>query len=282
LPETCLIVDSFSLVYRAFFGFPTSIKRQDGQIINAVLGFYNTISSLLEQFQPSYFIVAADHPEPTFRHLLYSDYKAQRPPMPEELRSQLPLIRELIDSLAAPVVQVAGYEADDVIGTLSRLTPDGVHCYIVSNDKDTLQLVTDDVTVISLNTKANKMYTPELVTYEMGVAPQQIPELKALMGDASDNIPGIPLVGPKTALKWLHTYGSLQGILANVHLLRGKAGQNLAERQEEVLLYRDLATINCRVPTLCCWRAGRVQFDENRLRATLDSLGIRASVPRVS
>lgn len=281
MSETCLIVDCLSLVYRAFFGLPATIKRQDGQTINAVLGFYNMVSSLLEQFQPSFLIVASDHPDPTFRHLLYSDYKAQRPPMPDELRSQLPLIEEVVESLGAPLVKVAGYEADDVIGTISRQVPEDVHCYIVSSDKDTLQLVTENVTVISPNNRANKMFTPELVAHEMGVTPKQIPELKALMGDASDNIPGIPLVGPKTAVRWLTTYGSLSNILANVHLLPGKAGENLAQRQEEVLLYERLTTIRHDVPALCCWQAGRVAFNEKNVRNTLDSLGIRASVPQV-
>ncbi len=115
----------------------------------------------------------------------------------------------------------------------------------------------------------------------MGVPPERIPELKALMGDASDNIPGIPLVGPKTAVRWLTTYGSLENILANVHLLPGKAGKNLAKRQEEALLYRRLATIRRDIPALCCWQAGRVSFNENRVRETLDSLGIRAAIPRV-
>jgi len=281
LPETCLILDCLSLVYRAYFGLPTTIRRQDGQAINAVLGFYNMVSSLLDQFRPSFLIIASDHPDPTFRHLLYSEYKAQRPPMPDELRGQLPLIAEIIHSLEAPLVRVAGYEADDVIGTISARVPHGVHCYIVSSDKDTLQLVTEDVTVVSPNNRANKVFTPELVTYEMGVPPEQIPELKALMGDASDNIPGIPLVGPKTAVRWLTAYGSLENILSNVHLLPGKAGENLANRQQDALLYRRLATIRRDVPALCCWRAGRVGFDEKRVRETLDSVGIRASVPEV-
>ncbi len=160
MPETCLILDCLSLVYRAYFGLPTTIRRQDGQAINAVLGFYNMVSSLLDQFRPSFLIIASDHPDPTFRHLLYSDYKAQRPPMPAELRGQLPLIAEIIHSLEAPLIKLAGYEADDVIGTISRQAPADVHCYIVSSDKDTLQLVTENITVVSPNNRANKVFTP--------------------------------------------------------------------------------------------------------------------------
>lgn len=281
MAKTCLVLDCLSLVYRAFFGLPSTIKKQDGQTINAVLGFYNTVCLLLEQFQPDFFIVASDHPQPTFRHLLYSEYKAQRPPMPQELRGQIPLIEELISSFDAPLLKVPGYEADDVIGTVTNQAPQGLHCYIISSDRDVLQLVSEDVTVVSPNNRANKMFTPELVEYEMGVPPERIPELKALMGDASDNIPGIPLVGPKTAVRWLTAYGSLENILKNSHLLRGKAGENLAERQEEALLYRHLATIKRDIPAVCSWQKGRLSFDSNRIRATLDALGIRASAPRI-
>lgn len=236
LSKTCLVLDCFSLVYRSFFGLPTTIKRQDGQPINAVLGFYNTISSLIEQFRPDYLFVASDHPTPTFRHKIFSDYKAQRPPMPEELRAQIPLIEELVESFNAPLIQLPGYEADDVIGTITAHAPEDVHCYIITTDRDALQLVNEQVTVVAPNRRANKMFTPELVEHEMGVGAELVPDLKALMGDASDNIPGIHLVGPKTAVRWLTTYGSLDAVLEHSHLLPGKAGQNLAENQKEALL----------------------------------------------
>lgn len=281
MPKTCLILDCFSLVYRAFFGLPTTIRRQDGQTINAVLGFYNTVSSLLEQFQPDYLFVASDHPTPTFRHNLFEDYKAQRPPMPKELRGQIPLIEELVHSLGAPLVQLPGYEADDVIGTITYYAPSDTHCYVITTDRDALQLVDDQITVVVPNSRANKMFTPELVEHEMGVPPELIPDLKALMGDSSDNIPGIPLVGPKTAVRWLTAFGSLDEVLTNSHLLKGKAGANLAERQEEALLYRHLATIQRDIPTFCCWQAGRLAFDEDQVRHTLDTMGIRASIPQV-
>lgn len=280
MSKTCLVLDCFALVYRSFYGLPTSIRTQNGQAINAALGFYNTVSSLIEQFQPDYLFVASDHPKPTFRHLLYSDYKAQRPPMPEELRSQIPLVEELIHSLEFPLIQEPGYEADDVIGTLTKQIPQGTHCYIITSDLDILQLVSPQVTVVTPNSRANKMFTPELVEHQMGVGPALVPDLKALMGDASDNIPGIPLVGPKTAVRWLTAHGSLDDILAKAHLLPGKAGENLAQRQEEALLYRRLATIDRNIPALCCWQAGRLSFDENEVRQTLDAMGIRASVPQ--
>lgn len=281
MSKTCLILDCFSLVYRAFYGLPTTIKRQDGQEINAVLGFYNTVTSLMEQFQPDYLFVASDHPSPTFRHKLFPPYKAQRPPMPEELRGQIALIEELVESFSAPLVKLEGYEADDVIGTITKHAPSNVHCYVITTDRDALQLVSDTVTVVTPNSRANKVFNPELVKHEMGVTPELVPDLKALMGDSSDNIPGIPLVGPKTAVRWLDKYGTLDAIIENAHHLPGKAGRNLAEHTEEALLYRHLATIERNVPTYCCWESGRLAFDERELRATLESLGIRASIPQV-
>jgi DNA polymerase-1 len=281
LTKTCLVLDCFALAYRAYYGLPSSIRTRSGQAINAVLGFYNTIFSLIEQFRPDYTVVASDDPEPTFRHNLYSEYKAQRPPMPEDLKSQLPLIREVIAGLELPLLQVPGYEADDVIGTIAKNLPPATHCYVVTTDRDTLQLASETVTIVTPNSKANKVYTPEIVEYEWGVPPKRIPDLKALMGDRSDNIPGVPLVGPKTAVRWLTAYGSLENLLSKAHRIKGKAAQNLAAYEEEALLYKHLATINCSVPTVVCWRQARLDFEPAALRQTLDSLGIRAAVPQV-
>jgi DNA polymerase-1 len=279
--STCLILDCFSLVYRSFFGLPTSIRRQDGQAINAVLGFYNTLTSLIKQFRPDYLFVASDHPSPTFRHALFPPYKQQRPPMPEELRGQIELIEELIASFRVPLVRIAGYEADDIMGTISSYAPPGTHCYIITTDRDALQLVSGRVTVIVPNSRANKLFTPELVQHELGVAPELVPHLKALMGDASDNIPGIPLVGPKTAVRWLDMFGSLDELLENAHLLPGKAGRNLEENKENARLYLRLATIERSVPTYRCWQAGRLDFAGQEVRRTLESIGIRAPIPEL-
>jgi DNA polymerase-1 len=280
--STCLILDCFSLVYRSFFGLPTTIRRQDGQIINAVLGFYNTLTGLMKQFQPDYLFVASDHPSPTFRHGLFPDYKGHRPPMPQELRGQIELIEEVIASFQVPLISFAGYEADDIMGTMTRYAPEGTHCYVITTDRDALQLVSEHVTVVVPNSRANKMFTPELVRYEMGVTPELVPDYKALVGDASDNIPGISLVGPKTAVRWLDMFGSLDELIASAHLLPGKAGRNLEENKENARLYRELATIERSVPTYCCWQAGRLAFEEQEVRRTLDSLGIRASIPEIS
>lgn len=276
------MLDCFALTYRAYFGMPDTIRTRSGQAINAVLGFYNTVYSLIEQFRPEYLIVASDHPEPTFRHNLYSQYKAQRPPMPEDLKSQLPLIREVIESLEIPLVEVAGYEADDVIGTITKNLPADTHCYVITSDRDALQLSNEQVTIVAPNSRANKVYTPEIVQYEWGVAPSRIPDVKALMGDSSDNIPGVPLVGPKTAVRWLTAYDSLENLLEHTHQLKGKAAENLAAHKDEAKLYKFLATIHCSVPTMVCWQKAKLSFDPRVLRQTLDQMGIMAAIPEVS
>lgn len=280
--ECCIIIDGFALVYRAYFGLPNSIRNIDGTAINAVLGFYNTLSSLINHMQPKYLVAVFDHHEPTFRHKLYPQYKANRPPMPEDLQAQLPLIKELLTACSIPIIKLPGYEADDVIGTLTRALPDDTEAYVVTVDRDTLQLVNERVTVLIPNSRENKIYTPDTVKAETQVAPELIPDLKALMGDSSDNIPGISLVGPKTAVKWLKRFGSLEAILAEADQLPGKAGANLRASKELALLYKNLTTIRTNAPIMCCWNHCRLTADFRPLHATLEEIGIRAKLPQTA
>jgi len=282
LTDNCLILDCFSLTYRAFFGMPTTIRTRQGTAINAVLGFYNTLTSLIKHIQPRYVVVASDYPEKTFRHHLFPSYKGQRPPMPDELRSQLPLIREVLDSFGIPVIEIPGFEADDVMGTIAQHLPPGITGYIVTTDRDALQLVNDQISIFVPNSKANKIYTPETVEAEWHVPPRLIPDLKALMGDNSDNIPGVPKVGPKTAVKWLQQYGSLEGLLADSEAIKGKVGENLRQYKQEALLYKELATIKTDVPILTCWRSNQLKLDREALRQTLLDIGIAARLPETS
>lgn len=260
---------------------PTTIRTIKGKAINAALGFYNTLTKLIDQIQPSYLVVAFDNPEPTFRHKMYDEYKANRPPMPEELKLQLPLIRAILTACKIPILELPGYEADDIIGTITRSLPSNTEAYVVTLDRDTLQLVTDEVSVLVPNSNQNKIYTPDIVKYEWKVSPKLIPDIKALMGDSSDNIPGIPLVGPKTAVKWLKQYGDLDNLLANADRLSGKAGANLRNNPDHALLYRDLATIRVNVPITWCWQSLKLTNNFSQLRETLDEIGIRAKLPQV-
>ncbi len=275
-----LILDSFSITYRAFFGLPTTIRTRQGQAINAALGFYNTLSSLLNQIQPHFVAVASDCKAATFRHDLFPSYKAQRPPMPDELKGQLPLIRQLVGAAGIPIFELPGYEADDVIGTLSVLLPPDTEAFIATTDRDALQLVNPKVSILVPSARENRIYTPETVEHEYHVKPAHIPDLKALMGDASDNIPGVPKVGPKTATKWLQTYGTLENLLQHRHELKGKVGESLRSHSSEVVLYKQLATIDKNVPLLFCWQALTLTRDFAPLREALETIGIRAPLPQ--
>ena len=280
--ECCIIIDGFALVYRAYYGLPTTIRNINGTAINAVLGFYNTISSLINQLQPRYFLAVFDHHEPTFRHKLYPPYKANRPPMPEDLQQQLPLIKQLLTACQIPIITLPGYEADDIIGTITGSLPEHTEAYVVTVDRDTLQLVNSHVTVIIPNSRGNRIYTPDTVKLEMEVQPELIPDLKALMGDPSDNIPGISLVGPKTAVKWLKRYGSLEAVLAAADQLPGKAGANLRASKDEALLFKHLTNIRVDAPIICCWNQCRLTADFSPLHSTLEEIGIRAKLPRTA
>lgn len=279
MQDSCLILDGFSLIFRSFFGMPARIRTTEGQPINAVLGFYNSLQRLINQIQPTYVVAAFDYPEPTFRHAMYPEYKANRPPMPEDLKSQLPLIRRILRTGGIPILEMPGFEADDVMGTVSRILPSSTEAYIVTSDRDALQLVNSQVTVLVPDRRENRIYTPQTVAAEWGVSPSQIPDLKALMGDASDNIPGVPLVGRKTAVRWLTHYQDLDALLHQASELRGKAGENLRRFHDSARLYRQLATIRCSAPILWCWQSCRLALDTDALRATLDQIGIRARLP---
>ena len=282
MKDTCLILDGFSLTYRAYFGMPDTIRTRSGLAINAVLGFYNTLTSLINQIHPRYLVVAFDLPHPTFRHTMYQPYKAQRPPMPLDLRAQIPLIREVLAACNIPILALQGYEADDILGTITRLLPPETEAYVVTTDRDALQLVTNNVSVLVPNSRENKIFTPHIVKHEWQVPPKLIPDLKALMGDASDNIPGVPKVGPKTAVKWLTAYGSLENTLAAADTIKGKVGESLREHKEQTILYKDLATIRVDAPIVWCWKSLALTQDFSPLRETLERIGIRASLPRTS
>lgn len=282
MKDCCLILDGHALTYRAFFGVPDRIRTVKGKAINAVLGFYNTLSSLINQIHPDYLVVAFDLPEPTFRHLLYEEYKANRPPMPEDLKYQIPLIRQLLESFEIPILELPGYEADDIVGTLTKFLPNKhTEAYVVTTDRDALQLVNDNVSVLVPNSRENKIYTPAVVEHEWQVTPSLIPDLKALMGDNSDNIPGIPLVGPKTAVRWLNKFGTLEQVLANADQLPGKAGENLRNNLTEAKLYKELATIQLNVPITWCWQSLKLVNDFSPVRDTLEEIGIRAKLPNI-
>ena len=250
--DRLLLLDGHSLAYRAFFALPPeNFSTTTGQPTNAVFGFTSMLINVLADEQPSYVAVAFDRGEPTFRHEQYVEYKANRRETPADFRSQLSLIFEVLDALGIQRLSVPGYEADDIIATLTcQATDAGMDVLIVSGDRDNLQLVNDHVTVLMTRRGISEMtrFTPEEVTAKYGLTPTQYPDFAALRGDPSDNLPSIPGVGEKTAAKWVAEFGSLSELVNRVDEVKGKAGDMLREHLGGVIRNRQLTELARDVP----------------------------------
>lgn len=263
--NTLILVDGHALLYRAFFAFPT-LTTKSGLMINAIYGFTRVLLSVIKDQAPKYLAVAFDTPKPTFRHTQYVGYKAQRKEMPQELQGQIEGVKEIVKVLNIPQFALEGYEADDIIGTLSaQITADHknnghTHVLIVTGDKDAFQLVNDDVHVLvpAHGKSGEQEFDPEAVEKKMGVRPNQIIDYKALSGDASDNIPGIKGVGPKTAVRLLQEYGTVDQMYQEIKaqsekvktskVLKGSTLTKIVEGYESAKLSQALATIDQQVP----------------------------------
>ncbi|WP_308635012.1 DNA polymerase I [Paenibacillus silvisoli] len=245
-----VLIDGNSIIYRAFFAMPP-LTNSSGLHTNAVYGFTTMLLKLLEEERPTHMLVAFDAGKVTFRHEGYAEYKGGREKTPPELSEQFPVLKELLRSFSIAQYELPGYEADDIIGTLSRIADEnGVETVVVSGDKDMLQLASDHVT-IALTRKGVtdvERYDPAQIQERYGLTPLQIIDLKGLMGDTSDNIPGIPGVGEKTALKLLHEFGSVEGVLANTNEIKGKMKEKVEAHQDDALMSKKLATIYREVP----------------------------------
>ena len=240
-----ILVDGSSYLYRAFHVPNLQVlANASGQPTGAVYGVVNMLKKLLNDEQPSHIAVVFDAKGKTFRHEAYQEYKANRPPMPDELQSQIEPLYNVIRAMGLPLISEAGVEADDVIGTLAVQAAEQGHQVLVSTgDKDMAQLVNDHVTLV--NTMSNTKMDASGVKEKFGVTPRQIIDYLALMGDKSDNIPGVPSVGPKTAAKWLNEYDSLEGVVKNAEAIKGKVGEKLREHIDQLPLSKDLTTIRC-------------------------------------
>jgi DNA polymerase-1 len=279
-----ILIDGSSIAFRAFFAMPT-LTNAAGMHTNAVYGFATMLLKLIEEEKPTHMLVAFDAGKITFRHEGYEDYKGKREKTPPELSEQFPLIKELLDALGVAHYELENYEADDIIGTLSRLAEEaGRETLIVTGDKDMLQLVSDRVTVAITRKGISEVerFTPAAIKEKYGLEPLQIIDLKGLMGDPSDNIPGIPGVGEKTALKLLHEYGSVENVLANAANLKGKMRENVERHREDALMSKRLATIFREVPL----DRGEADiafkgWDRHKLAAALKKLGFRSLMERL-
>ncbi len=244
-PKPLVLVDGSSYLYRAFHAMP-NLNNSRGEPTGAVYGVTNMLRKLLNDYEPEHIAVVFDAPGKTFRDELFEQYKAHRPSMPDELRSQIEALHAIVEAMGLPLLMISGVEADDVIGTLAaQATGNGMHTLISTGDKDMAQLVDEHVSLI--DTMKDAHYDRQAVIDKFGVPPERIVEYLALIGDTSDNIPGVPKVGPKTAVKWLQEYGSLDALVQHAADIGGKVGENLRASLGFLPLSRQLATIKCDV-----------------------------------
>ncbi len=244
--KTLYLLDGHSLAYRAFFALPLELQTKNGLHTNAVLGFTNMLLRLMEEKKPECLAVAFDYPGPTFRHRQYEPYKATREKTPDELREQIPVIKELIQGFQIPTYELEGYEADDLIGTFaSRAEQAGMKVMIVTADADVYQLLSAHVSVLITRKGLSELeeYNQEKLREQYGLTPAQWIDYKALKGDSSDNVPGVPGIGEKRAVQLLARYGSLETLVQHGHEIPGKIGKSLLEHAGQAFLSRDLVRI---------------------------------------
>lgn len=269
--EKLLILDGNSLLNRAFYALPP-LTNMEGLHTNAIYGFTNMLFKMKEEIKPDYIVCAFDKKAPTFRHEEYKEYKAGRKKMPPELSEQFPVVKELLNKLAIDIFEIDGFEADDLIGTLSVYAEEnGVEVYIVTGDRDALQLATDKVKVIitKKGMTEKEVYDKSRMIEEFGVTPTQFIDVKGLMGDASDNIPGVPGIGEKTAFKLINEYKSIENVLSNIDSISGKKiKENLAQNSEQAIFSKKLATIMTNVPI-------EIDMDSIRSSDNYDAEGLK-------
>lgn len=248
--EKIYLIDGSSIIYRAFHAIPATLSNSKGLPTNAIYGFLQSLLKIIKDFNPGYIAVAFDVKGPSFRHEIYTEYKAERPPMPDLLSAQIPYIKRLVAAFRIPVLEKVSFEADDIIATVAKRIDGEADIAIVTGDKDMYQLV-DGGTVI-LDYMAGKEYGPKEVEEKFGVGPDRIRDLLGLAGDASDNIPGVPGVGLKTAAKLLNQFGTFEAIFENIPKVSGeKLKENLKNFKDQALLSRNLASLHPDVPFEC-------------------------------
>ena len=272
MAEKLLLIDGPAVVYRSFYAFTKSpLKNSKGENTGALFGYTNTLLSLLDELKPKYGAVAFDTPEPTFRHKLFEDYKATRIKMPDELVSQLSLIKAITEHLGIKLVELPGYEADDIIATFAKeASNNGIQTIIFSADKDIMQVVRENIVILNLKShyKDWEYLDRDGVTKKMGVPPEKIPDMLSLIGDTSDNIPGVPGIGPKTAVKILEKYGSISKILENPECIQEEnIRDKIIENIEKLKFTRKLTYLDENVPV-------ELKLDELKMKkANVEELG---------
>ncbi|HID00881.1 MAG TPA: DNA polymerase I, partial [Piscirickettsiaceae bacterium] len=274
-----ILVDGSSYLFRAYHALPP-LTTSDGTPTGALYGVVNMVGKLLSEYQPERIAVVFDARGKNFRHQIYEAYKANRPPMPEELAVQIEPLKQFIEALGIPVLVIDGVEADDVIGTLAtQAASEGKRVLISTGDKDMAQLVNERITLI--DTMKDQILHPAAVEAKFGVKPEQIVDYLALMGDASDNIPGIPKVGPKTAAKWLKQYGDIDTLIEHAHEIKGKIGENLRAHLDQLKRARELTRIRTDLDLPVHWQALKKRpEDTDKLLALIRRFEFRSWLER--
>lgn len=291
--DRLVLIDAFALIHRAFHAIPP-LTTKDGNLVNAVYGFTAALLSSIKNLDPEYLACGFDLPGPTRHHEVFKEYKAHRPPTPDELASQIPFVKEVLKTFNIPIVSAAGYEGEDIIASIIakiRSTPLGmqseirnVESIIVTGDLDCLQLVDSQTKVYSMARGVNQamMYDSQKVKVRYGLTPSQFVDFKALKGDPSDNIPGVKGIGEKTAAKLIIDYKNLENIYENIEKINGKLQILLKENKEQAFLSQKLSKISHDAPIDFKLSDARVHdYDQEKVKKLFLELGFKSLIPRL-
>jgi len=274
MAKTLYIIDGHAHIYAAYYApMKQRLTSPAGEPTKATYIFTTAMVGLIEKQKPDMLVVALDSTAPTIRSTVFAEYKAHRPPMPDDMPVQVKRIEQVLEAMRIPVLRMDGYEADDIIGTLAKkAAADGVNVFICSKDKDILQLL--DERIRAFDVKTGKVIDSRVMKEEMGIGPEQIVDCLALEGDAVDNVPGVPLIGEKTARELIRTYGNLDNLYAHIDEIKGKRGENLRNFKEQAYMSRGLVTLDCEVPVAMDYGAFAVKEpDREKLTAVFNELG---------
>lgn len=274
-----VLIDGHSLLHRAYHAFPKNLTTSSGELVNAVYGFARMFLAVVKELSPDYLAVAFDRPEPTFRHKTFAGYKSQRPPTPKELVDQIDLVKEVVKAFGVPIFEKKGYEADDIIGTLVARA-NKLEVLIVTGDRDMLQLVSGNQVKVYFPQQRfsqAQLFNEAEVKRQYRLSPGQLVDLKALTGDPSDNIPGVPGIGPKTSIELLMNYHSLEKIFENLGEVRETIAEKLKKKRKIAMLSKKLAKIETNVKIKADLRKCRFSnYDEEKVKDFFQQLEFKS------
>lgn len=289
MPKRLIIIDCNSVIHRAFHALPP-LTTKEGELVNAVYGFLLVFLKAVKEFQPDYITACFDFPAPTFRHEKYKEYKAKRPPAPEGLYQQFPKIKKVLEDFNVQIFEKEGFEGDDIIGTIARMAPKKqafpeIETIILSGDTDTLQLINSQTKVYALRkgVKDTVLYDGNLVEEKyQGLKPEQLLDFRALKGDPSDNIPGVPGIGEKTALELIKEFGTLENLYQDLALVKPKLREILIKHKEEAFFSKELSAIHKNVPIdFNLEKCGWGNYNREKARKSLEQLEFHSLISRL-